>query len=70
MPTAVLSKEGADEMAFETKVILTLLLQQVGMSDTVKQAYELIAAAANVEGIEALSYEEFLKKIGKEKNEN
>ena len=52
-------------MALETKVILTLVLQQVGLSDSVKQAYELVAAAANVEGINAPTYEEFLEKMGK-----
>ena len=48
-------------MAYETKVILTLLAQQVGNCKTVKEAYTYIINAAKVEGLELPSYEDFVK---------
>jgi hypothetical protein len=50
-------------MAYETKVILTLLAQQVAMAKSVKEAYMLIVQAANVEGVTLPSYEDFLKTL-------
>ena len=50
-------------MAYETKVILTLLAQQVGMAKTVKEAYTAIVRAANVEGVALPTYEEFMKEM-------
>ena len=55
-------------MAYETKVILTLLARQVGMAKTVKEAYTAIAKAANVEGVTLPTYEEFVKELESEKN--
>jgi len=52
-------------MAFETKVILTLLAEYVGRAETVEEAYNVIVKAANVEGLELPSYEEFIKKMKK-----
>ena len=46
-------------MAFETKVILTLLSQQVGVAKSLEEAYTFIVNAANVEGVQLPSYEEF-----------
>ncbi|MCL2574837.1 MAG: hypothetical protein FWE33_00230 [Defluviitaleaceae bacterium] len=53
-------------MALETKVILQMILHQIAMAENLKQAYDMVAAAASVEGMEVLSYEELLKKMGKE----
>ena len=54
---------GGGKMAYETKVILALLAQQVGKAKSVKEAYTAIARAANVEGILLASYEDFLKEL-------
>ena len=50
-------------MAYETKVILTLLSQQVGKAKTVKEAYTAVVAAANVEGMQLPTYEEFQESL-------
>ena len=50
-------------MSYETKVILTLLAQQVGKAKNLKEAYTFIVTAANVEGFELPSYEDFQKKV-------
>jgi len=50
-------------MAYETKVILTLLAQQVGKAKSIKEAYNAIVRAANVEGMQLPSYEDFLKEM-------
>jgi len=43
-----------------------MILHQIAMAENLKQAYDMVAAAASVEGMEVLSYEELLKKMGKE----
>ena len=53
-------------MAYETKVILTLLAQQVGKSKTIKEAYTAIVKAANVEGLSLPLYEDFIKELEEE----
>jgi hypothetical protein len=50
-------------MAYETKVIMALLAQQVGKAKTVKEAYSAIVKAANVEGVKLPSYEEYLTEL-------
>ena len=55
--------EGGDLMAYETKVILMLLAEQAAKAKTAKEAYNAIRRAANVEGIQLPSYEEFQKKL-------
>ncbi len=50
-------------MAYETKVILSLLAQHVSRLKTIKQAYNAIVEAANTEGLKLPSYEEMQKKI-------
>ena len=56
-------KKGDSIMAYETKVILMLLAQQVGRAKTIKEAYTIIAAAANVEGVKLPTFEEFQKEL-------
>jgi len=56
-------QEGGCTMAYETKVILTLLAEYVGRAKTVKEAYDVIVRAANVEGVELPNYEEFLRQL-------
>ncbi|MCL2405618.1 MAG: hypothetical protein FWC92_08740 [Defluviitaleaceae bacterium] len=50
-------------MAYETKVILTLLAEYVGRAETVEEAYNIIIRAANVEGVKLPSYEEFQEQL-------
>jgi len=55
-------------MAYETKVILALLAQYIGRAETVEEAYECVVKAANVEGLELPSYEEFRLELENKKN--
>ena len=54
-------------MAYETKVILALLARQIGNAETIEEAYTAIVEAANVEGLQLPSYEEFKKEKEKKK---
>ena len=54
---------GGHTMASETKVILALLSQQIGRAKTIKEAYTLVVQAANIEGFQLPSYEEFQKEL-------
>ena len=45
-------------MAYETKVILALLAERVSKADTVEEAYNVIAKAANIEGVKLPTYEQ------------
>jgi len=54
-------------MAYETKVILSLLAQQVGKCKTIKEAYTAIVRAASVEGLVLPSYEEFMEQVEEER---
>jgi hypothetical protein len=69
MAVSIVAK-GADDMAYETKVILTLLAQQVGKAKNLKEAYTCIIKAANVEGLELPTYEEYKKEIAELEKEN
>jgi hypothetical protein len=44
-------------MAYETKVILQSLANQVALAKTTKQAYNMIRSAAEVEGMKLPDYE-------------
>ena len=48
-------------MAFETKVIMSLLAQSISKADTVEEAYNVVRAAAGVEGLKLPSYEDMKK---------
>ena len=50
-------------MAYETKVILTLLAQQIAKSKNVREAYAAIRMAANVEGLQLPDFDEMLKEM-------
>jgi len=50
-------------MSFEAKVILKLLARQIAMAETPKEAYNAIADAASVEGMQLPTYEEYRKQI-------
>ena len=50
-------------MAYETKVILTLLAEKAANAETVKEVYNAIRSAANVEGLTLPTFEEFKKEI-------
>jgi len=56
-------------MAYDTKVLLSLLAQAIVKAETVEEAYMIIARAANVEGVLLPPFAEMLaeiKKTGKE----
>jgi len=55
-------------MAYETKVILMLLANQVATAKTVKQAFEMIRSAAQVEGLKIPDYEEVRLMFGGEED--
>jgi len=50
-------------MAYETKVILKLLANQVARAESLEEAYIFIQEAANAEGLEVSSYEEAREKF-------
>ena len=49
--------------AYETKVILALLARHVANAKTVREAYDAILDAANVEGVSLPTYDEYVKKL-------
>jgi hypothetical protein len=49
--------KGGDEMAYETKVILQSLANQIVFAKTPKQAYDMVRSAAEVEGMKLPDYE-------------
>jgi len=52
-------------MALETKVILKLLADAVAKAETLEEAYESIARAANVEGLTLPPYDVVRKEFQK-----
>jgi hypothetical protein len=52
-------------MAYETKVILNLLAQNIGRANSVKEAYNMVVSAASVEGMTLPSWEEFQLELEK-----
>jgi len=51
-------------MAYETKVILRLLANQIALAETIEQAFEMIRTAAQVEGLIIPDYDEVRKELG------
>ena len=54
-------------MAYETKVILSLLAQQTVRSSSVREVYSIIAKAASAEGMTLAPYDEALKEVEEER---
>ena len=54
-------------MAYETKVILTLLAQQLVQAESTREAYAFVARAANVEGLQLPPYDDLRKELEEEK---
>ena len=54
-------------MAYDTKVILTMMAQAIAQSKNLEEAYMFIARAANVEGVQLPTYYDMLKEINKSK---
>jgi hypothetical protein len=50
-------------MAYETKVILTLLAQQAALAESPREIYACIARAANAEGLTLPTYDELREEI-------
>ena len=57
-------------MAYDTKVMLRLIAQNVAKAKTVKEAYKSVKFAANVEGVNLPSFEEMQKEFGEDCEEN
>jgi len=57
-------------MAFETKVLLSLLLDSIAKSESVKEAYNVVAKAASVEGVKVPPYESAIEEIEQVRKEN
>ena len=56
-------RKGESVMAYETKVIMTLLAERIARARTVKEAYTVVAKAAGVKGLKLPTYEETLKEF-------
>ena len=54
-------------MAIETKMLMPLLSDSIGRAESVREAYSIIVKAANVEGINLPSYDEFRQNLKDEK---
>jgi len=50
-------------VAYETKVILSLLSESIGRAKSVREAYDYVVNAANVEGVKLPSYDDFQQKL-------
>ena len=50
-------------MAYETKAIFSLLADGIGRAKTVKEAYNIVVRAANIEGVQIMSYDEFIEQL-------
>jgi len=51
-------------MAYETKVILQSLANQIALAKTTKQAYEMVRISAQVEGLSVPEYEVLRERLG------
>ena len=54
-------------MAYETKVILTLLAQQAAQAKSLREMYKYIAMAANAEGLALPTYDDMKKALSAER---
>jgi hypothetical protein len=50
-------------MAYDTKVLLSALAQNIAKSETVEEAYFAVVESANVEGVQIPTYDEAMKKL-------
>jgi len=66
MITTSMAEKGDLNLAYETKVILTLLARQIAKSETIAEAYGAVLMAANVEGVQLPELDEMIKKIEEE----
>ena len=61
--------KGVNKMALETKVMLSLIADGIGKSKSLKEAYSVVERAANVEGVNLPSYDDYIAGLEKEKND-
>jgi len=52
-------------MAYDTKVMLTLLAQAIAKSKSIEEAYMVVVRAANVEGVQLPPLSEMMAEINK-----
>jgi len=53
-------------LASETKIILTMAAEYIGRAKSIKEAYNFVVKAANAEGLELPSFEEFQRNLDAE----
>jgi len=56
-------------MAYETKAIFSLLAESIGRAKTVREAYNIVVKAANIEGVQIVSYDEFIEQLNEMQSE-
>ena len=56
-------------MAYETKVILRSLVNQIALAKTVKQAFNMVRSTAEVEGLVIPEFEQVRKELLAEESE-
>jgi len=59
--------KGGETVAYETKVILILIAQQIAQAKSLEEAYAAIQMAANAEGLQLPPMDEMLKQLKGEK---
>jgi len=50
-------------MTYETKAIFSQLADGIGRAKTVREAYNIVVKAANIEGVQIISYDEFVEQL-------
>ena len=61
--TRIKRTDGRAKMAYETKVILRGLANQIALAKTAKQAFEMVRSTAEVEGLKIPEMEEVKRQL-------
>lgn len=64
---AIIFKKGGENMAFETKAMLSVISDVVVKAKSTKEVYKAIQKMANVEGVILKSYEEAKEELESDK---
>ena len=52
-----------DNVAYETKVILTLLAERISQAQSIREAYQSVVRAASAEGLQLPTFDEMKAEI-------
>jgi len=66
----VIINTGGEIMAFETKLILKLIAQEISKCVTAKEAYRCVRNAANVEGLKLPTFDGMKKELENDEDED